>query len=435
MTVASTRRPIEERLAAAGLPPLSRLAWLEIDLDAIAGNLGTIRRIVGDDVRVEPVVKADAYGHGAIPVALALERAGADGFCVAAFDEAVELRRGGLRAPILTLYPIPSELVAEAARRRVAVALGGGPAQERTLAAAGAIAGRGRRALQVHLEVETGLGRGGVSVQGVVSAARAIVAAPGVRLAGVWTHLQAAENAERTTAQMERFDAAVDALASAGVPVPRRHVAASGMLLSDRLHAHDAVRPGLSVYGIAPDELGDEEIARAAVAGLRPAMSLHARPVRVIELPVGWGIGYGPSFVTGRPSRLATLPLGYGDGWGRLSANRAEALVRGQRVPIVGNVSMDGIVADVTDVPGDPITERDEFVLLGEQDGSTISALDLARMRTTNTWEIVTGMAHRLPRVYHAASDVVGVRSLLSWEPTWRVSNSGMGTSAISRST
>jgi len=433
--VDAIRRPIEDRLASAGLPPLPRLAWLEVDLDAIAGNLHAIRRIVGDTVQVEPVVKADAYGHGAVPVALALERAGADGFCVAAFDEAVELRRAGLRAPILTLYPIPPEHVVPAARRRIAVAVGGGRAQERVLAAAGARAGRGRRALQVHLEVDTGLGRGGVSVERVVTEARSIVAAPGVHLAGIWTHLQAAEDATPTAAQIRRFDAALHALAGAGVSIPTCHVAASGMLLSDRLRAYDAVRPGLSIYGIVPEELGSEGIAHAARAGLRSAMSLCSRPVRVAELPTGWGIGYGPSFVTGRPSRLATLPLGYGDGWARSYANRAEALVRGLRVPIVGNVSMDGIVADVTDVPGSPVTEADEFVLLGEQGGEAISALDLARLRTTNTWEIVTSMAQRLPRVYHAASEVVGVRSLLSREPTWRVSNSGTGTSATSRST
>lgn len=430
-----SRALIEERIAAAGLPPLPRLAWLEIDLDAIAANVRAIRSVVGDGVLVEPVVKADAYGHGAVPIALALEQSGADGFCVAALDEGVALRRAGVRAPILTLYPIPPEQVAEAARRRIAVASGGGRAQERLLTAAAALAGRGLPRLHVHLEVETGLGRGGSTVEEVGAAARAIADHPVARLAGLWTHLQAAEDAPTTTRQMERFEAALEALRRAGIQVPRRHVAASGMILSAGLRAHDAVRPGLSIYGIVPDELGAEGLGRAVVAGLRPAMSLYARPVRVIDLPAGWGIGYGPSFVTSRPSRLATLPLGYGDGWARSLTNRATALVRGRRVPLVGNVSMDGIVADVTDVPGSPVTEDDEFVLLGTQGPETTTALDVARMRTTNTWEVVTSMAQRLPRVYHAASDVVGVRTLLSGEPTWRVSNAGTGTSAISRST
>ena len=207
------------------------------------------------------------------------------------------------------------------------------------------------------------------------------------------------------------------------------------MILSDSPATYDAVRPGLSIYGIPPDEMGDVAARRATAAGLRPVLSMFARPVRVASLPAGWGIGYGPTYVTERAGRFATLPVGYGDGWARSLSNRAQALVRGRRVPIVGNVSMDAIVADVTDVPGPAVDESDEFVLLGAQDGERITVLDVARTRTTNTWEVVTNMAHRLPRVYHAASDVMGVRSLLTEEPSWRASNSGTATSAISRST
>ncbi len=429
------RPPIEDRLAAAGLPPLPRLAWLEIDLDAIAGNLAAIRRMVGPEVRIEPVVKADAYGHGAVAVSRTLADAGADGLCVAAYDEAAQLRQAGIRLPILVLYPVPAALVSAAARLRVAVTAGNGRTLDGLLAAAGVAAGRGRPALRVHLEVDTGLGRGGVAVDAAAAAARAIRATRGARLDGLWTHLQAAEDEERTAAQLRRFDAVAAALAGAGLALPRRYVAASAMLLSGGIAAHDGVRPGLSVYGIVPDELGEDGARAGRAAGIRPALSLVARPVRVADVPAGWGIGYGPTFVTARPSRVATLPLGYGDGWARALSNRADALVRGVRAPIVGNVSMDGIVVDVTEVPGPPVDESDEFVLIGEQDGASIDVLELARRRTTNTWEIVTAMSRRLPRVYHAAAETVGVRTLVSRDPTWRASNSGMATSAISRST
>jgi alanine racemase len=143
-------------------------------------------------------------------------------------------------------------------------------------------------------------------------------------------------------------------------------------------------------------------------------MSLHARPVRVRDLPSGWGIGYGPSFVTARPSRIATLPLGYGDGWSRALSNRAWALVRGTRAPIVGNVAMDAVMVDVTDVPGEPVSTADEFVLLGRQGTAGITAADLAAARGTNSWEVVTAMAARLPRVYHARSGPQGIRTLVS---------------------
>jgi alanine racemase len=141
-------------------------------------------------------------------------------------------------------------------------------------------------------------------------------------------------------------------------------------------------------------------------------MALYARPVRVQELAEGWGVSYGPTFRTSRPSRIATLPLGYGDGWSRHLSNRAASIVRGVRVPLVGNVAMDAVMADVTDVPGPPVTVGDEFVLLGASGDERITVVELAQLRTTNSWEVVSGMARRLPRVYHAAAGPVGLRVL-----------------------
>ncbi len=406
---------IEQRLAAAGLPPLPRTAWLQIDLDALRGNLAALRSLAGAGIRVYPVVKADAYGHGALPVALALVAAGADGFCVAAFDEAVALRAGGVRVPIRVLYPIPAALAREAARERVTLSAGDPELMAGLLVAADAAdAADGAEPLDVELEVETGLGRGGFAPDALAAAAAAITGAPGARLAGLWTHLQASEDPDRTRDQLDRFDAATERLREAGLPVPARHVAASGGLFTG-VEALDGVRPGLAVYGIVPDELAGRTLTdevKTALAALRPVMSLHARPVRVADLPTGHGISYGPTFTTTRPSRIATLPLGYGDGFTREFSNRAEALVRGVRAPLVGNVAMDAIMVDVTDVPGPSVTPKDEFVLMGAQGDQRISVEDLARTRTTNTWEVVTQMSGRLPRVYHAAAGPVGLRTL-----------------------
>ena len=223
-------------------------------------------------------------------------------------------------------------------------------------------------------------------------------------------------------------------LVAAGLPVPRRHLAASGGLLLPGIPVYDAVRPGLMIYGLPPDEIEPVDL-RPPAAELRPVMSLLARPVRVADLPAGHGISYGPTFTTGRPSRIATLPLGYGDGWSRALSNRAVALVRGRRVPIVGNVAMDAVMVDVTDVPGAPVGFHDEFVLLGAQGSERISAADLAQIRTTNSWEVVTSMSRRLPRVYDAAAGPVGIRTLIATEDRWLGSNSGTATSASSRST
>jgi alanine racemase len=407
----TARPPIEERLAAAGLPPIPRTAWLEIDLDALAANLRLLGSLAGPGVPLRPVVKADAYGHGAIPVARALEAAGADGFCVATIDEALELRAGGVERPILVLYPVPAAWSGEAARNGIAITAGDPVLLEEVLTAAAVAVGTDVP-LDLELEIETGLGRGGFVGKDAVDAATRIAGAPGVRLRGLWTHLQAVEDREATALQVARFEASVEGVVHAGIELPPRHAAASAALFAGGVAAYDGVRPGLAVYGLAPDELRAASLPLETLDGLRPVMSLVCRPVRVAELPSGWGISYGPTFRTSRPSRIATLPLGYGDGWSRQLSNRASAIVRGQRVPLVGNVAMDAVMADVTDVPGPPVSVADEFVLLGAAGGLRITAAELAQERTTNTWEVVTGMARRLPRVYHAAAGPVGLRTL-----------------------
>jgi alanine racemase len=411
--VARARAPIERRLAAAGLPTLPRMAWLEIDLDALRHNLEVLRDLAGGDVPVRPVVKADAYGHGAVPVARALEAAGVDGFCVATFDEAMELREAGISGPLLVLYPIPAALATEAARAGVSVTAGDTALLRDLVSVAGDLGVTER--LEVELEVETGLGRGGLSGDPLIAAARTIVSAPGLRLVGLWTHLQAVEDRALTDRQLDRFDAASADLAAGGVPLPPRHVAASAAVLAGGIGTYGGIRPGLAIYGLVPDELEAVEVPAATRTALHAVMALYARPVRVEDLPEGWGISYGPTYRTARPSRIATLPLGYGDGWSRRLSNRAVALVRGVRVPLVGNVAMDAVMADVTDVPGEPIGVADEFVLLGASGSERITAADLAHERTTNTWEVVTGMARRLPRVYHAAAGPVGLRALTEW--------------------
>jgi alanine racemase len=358
---------------------------------------------------VHPVVKGDAYGHGAVPVARALDEAGADGFCVATMDEAIALREAGIGRPVLVAYPIPAALAAEARRSAISITVGDRELLDELLVAVAADSAS--QPLVVQIEIETGLGRGGFRADGVIDAARRIRNAPALRLGGAWTHLQAPEDEPRSRGQVDEFERVTRELEARVGPLGPCHVSASGSLVLGAASL-DGVRPGLATYGLVPDELlGDGHAAgpgsrflSPAAAALRPVLSLRARPVHVAELPAGWGISYGPTFTTSRPSRIATLPIGYGDGWSRALSNRAEGLVRGQRVPLVGNVAMDAVMADVTDVPGEPVTARDEFVLIGEQGDERITAAEIAKARGTNSWEVVTTLAARLPRVYHAAS-------------------------------
>jgi alanine racemase len=435
---------IDARLRIAGLPPLPRTAWLEVDLDRLAGNVAAIRAGLPPGVTVEVVVKADAYGHGAVPVAHAALAAGARGLCVATLDEALELRAAGIAGPIMVLFQVPPDGAVVAARAGVAIAAGDPGLLGEAITAHGASRRRARRAipdLGIELALETGLGRDGLTIPEAISAGRLIATAPGVVLRGAWSHLQAPADGARTDGQVERFAAAVEALQGAGIAIPHRHLLASGgILAAERLvggerPVFDGLRVGLAAYGIVPDGLAIGSAAVGIHAGLRPVLSLRARPIRVADLPAGTGISYGPSFVTDRPSRIATLPLGYADGWVRSLSNRAAALVRGLRVPLVGNVAMDAVMADVTDVPGPPVTSADEFVLLGAQGGDEITALELARERTTITWEVVAVMSRRLPRVYTARAVPVGIRTLTEDRGTWRSLRSGTATSATSRST
>ena len=427
----SDRRSIAERLATAGLPAIPRTAWLEIDLDALTGNMAAIRAAIPPGVRIEPVVKADAYGHGAVPIARALLEAGAGGLCVATLDEALELRDARVEAPILVLFPIPPPTAPAAAAAGVTVAVGDPVLLARTIAAleerpAG-------RPLAVAVEVETGLGRGGFVPADVDAVLDRIAASPAVTTASVWSHLAAPEDPPRTAAQIARFAVATRS-ADEGIDGVYRHLTASGGILARSAPTLDAIRPGLVVYGVLPEDEAPTGHRTDIAAAIRPVMSLRACPVRVADLPAGAGVGYGPAFTTARPSRIATLPLGYGDGYARTMSGRVSALVRGRRVPIVGTIAMDAAMADVTDVPGKPVGVDDEFVLLGSQGDDGIDVHELARARTTISWEIVAAMAARLPRVYTRASVPVDVRTLTVGRASWPTSNSGTATSASSRS-
>ena len=417
--ITATRLPLIEVEPGGKLPPLPKSAWLEIDLDAIVSNVRLLRGIVPAGVRVEPVVKADAYGHGAVAVARALIADGVASLGVATFDEALELRQAGVEVPILILFPIPADQAPAALRLGLSITGGDRELLARTLAALdeaprdapGAVPDR----IAVHLEIETGLGRGGVQPEEAAESAAAIEASPRARLAGVWSHLQSGGDAAITAGQETRFGDASRLLEAACVTVPTRHIVASGALLAATSGTYDVVRAGIAMYGMVPDGLVEAENATSVVARLRPAMALRARPVRVAWLEAGTGVSYGPSFVTARRSCIATLPLGYADGYARGLSNKARVLVRGLRVPQVGTVAMDAIMVDVTDVPGPPITIDDEFTLLGEQGEDRITAFEVAQWGNTISHEVIAAMSGRLPRVYYAAAEAVGMRAV-AWD-------------------
>ena len=400
---------IDERLIAAGLPPLMRRVWLEIDLDALTNNLHAIRDHVGPDVEINAVVKADAYGHGLVPVARHFAASGVQRLCVASLDEALAVRGAGIETPILVMFSIPIDAVAHAAQSRIEIVASDAGSIAATLERWRTCTTNADDVLAVHLEVETGLTRAGLNPDAVADVARQIADTPRTRLAGIWTHLATPEDAATSDAQEQAFGAGLDGLRAAGLPIPQRHLAATGGLLIAE-QSYEGIRPGLALYGIVPDSL----VARgrqAQLAGrLRPVMALKCTPLRVETFPAGTRVGYGGRWTAQRESRIATLPVGYGDGFARAYSPGAQAIVRGSRVPVVGTVAMDALMVDVTDVPG--VNLDDEFVLLGRQGAETIDANELARLRNTIPWEVVTAMSTRLTRVYHAGSVLKSLRTL-----------------------
>ena len=376
--------------------------WIEVDTSALAENARALRAITPASAALGVLVKANAYGHGLEIGARAALAGGADQLIVAGLQEALDLRATGIRAPILVVYPIPPDAVADAAAADIAVCVSGLSSVERTLDAWGAARTNGGP-LRLHLEVDTGMGRGGVAPDAARQAVRAIRMADRVELSGIWSHLADGRDPTVSGEQAARFDAMLADLSDEGRAMPTRHLLASEGLLAATAPAYDLVRIGLAFYG----ELGlgfqvHPERAEAA-ARLRPALTIKARPVRLETLPSGASLGYGGEWTAARESRVATVAIGYADGWPRASWPGSTALAGGKRVPLVGRVSMDSVCADVTDVPG--FGPGDEIVLLGAQGADRISVDEIARHRRTIPNEVLSTLGPRLPRVAVASAD------------------------------
>ena len=402
--------PLDARLQAAGLEPLSSSAWIEVDLDVLEANARLVRGLLPPGARLGIVVKADGYGHGLVMAARAAIAGGADWLIVAALDEARVLRRDGIDQPLLLTYPLPPSALDDAAELGVDVSVGDAASAEAAVRAGARRAERGRPALRVQLEIDTGMTRGGAPASVALAAAGRLAGAAGVELRGAWSHLASGEDAAASHAQVERFEAVLRGLADRGVSVSLRHMAASESLFRGTCPAYDLVRVGDAFYGGYDTTRPAAGPSPAAAAGLRPALSIKARAVRLVEAAPGTRVGYGGTWVASRLSLVATLPLGYADGWPRSASPGSSVLVRGRRVPVIGRVSMDAIGVDATDAGA--IGPGDEFVLIGEQDGTLISAAEVAAARGTIAREVFTALGPRLPRVYLRGARPVAVATL-----------------------
>jgi len=366
------------------------LTWAEIDLDAIAYNTREVKRHVGETTELMAVVKANGYGHGAVPVSEAALSNGASRLAVHRTLEGVELRQAGITAPVLIMgYALPSE--AETIVRRNLAPTVNTLEQAQALSSAASHQGK---VLPIHVKVDTGLGRFGLLPEEVVDFVQAISELPGLILEGVYTHFALADATDKayTLQQFEIYLEMVKRLEEVGFTIPIKHAACSAATL-DLPQTHlDMVRCGIALYGLRPSNEVEPSIS------LRPAMALKSRVARVRTLPAGSCISYGCTYTTREPTVVALVPVGYGDGYRRLISNRGQVLIRGRRASIVGRVCMDQLVVEVSNIPN--VQQDDEVVLLGRQGDDAITAEEVAAWAETINYEVTTSLLPRVTRVY-----------------------------------
>ena len=372
---------------SASVSSAERPTAAEIDLVALSHNYREVVRLARGR-HVLAVVKAQAYGHGAVPVARRLVEDGAHMLGVATVEEGCELRASGIAAPILVMGPLFPEQAGTIVSHGLTPVLYS-PALARALSQA---AVQGSKTVAVHVKIDTGMGRIGLPPEEAVRFVGGLASFPGIVPEGLMTHFADADLREKAFAklQMDRFEAVIDSLREKGIDVPLRHAANSAAVLEYDRALLTMVRPGLMLYGYDPLE-------RRGSADLRPVLSWRTRIAYVKRVAAGTPVSYGRTFVTSRQSLIATIPVGYADGFGRSLSNRGEALVGGRRVPVAGRVCMDMTMLDVTDVPG--VEEGDEVVLIGAQGGERITADDLAAQSGTIAYEVLCAIGGRVPRV------------------------------------
>ncbi len=371
-------------------------AWVEIDLEALQHNVQQLTQHIGSNTALMAVVKADAYGHGAIAIADAALAAGAQWLGVATVPEGVELREAGITAPILIMGAINSpEEVAAIVRWQLQPTL---VSPKQALVFSEELGQTRAETLPVHLKVDTGMSRLGFSWQQAGEFVQFVQRLPRLQIHSVYSHLATADDPDPTVMrqQHQRYEAVLTQVTAQNVTLPKRHLANSAATLTDSTLHYDMVRVGLALYGLYPAAHLKPQLA------LHPVMQVKARITHLKEIQPGTGVSYGHTFVAERPMRIAVVGIGYADGVPRALSNRIEVLVQGKRAPQIGNITMDQLMIDVTHI--NHLQEGSVVTLLGRDGEQHISADHWATLTNTISWEILCSFKHRLPRINSAFS-------------------------------
>ena len=369
------------------MPQPDRPAWLEVDLSAIETNISSVCNFVSPPTQVLAVIKANAYGHGSIPVAKAALKGGASALGVALLQEGIELRQSGIKAPIVILSPSLPDFAKDIVAHNLSQTI----SDPAILDALEIAAKHHKTQAPVHLKIDTGMSRVGILPNEILPLAQRISDSPHLFFEGIATHIawERAQDIHLADAQLERFSDCVSKLSS--IPIKWRHAANSVMTVHHPNAHFDLVRVGLLTYGIPPAQ-GTGHLS------LTPALSLKARLTQIQNFRAGQTLSYGGTYTLKRASRIGLIPLGYADGYSRRLSNKAHALVCGQPCPVVGAICMDLTLIDITDIP--QAQPGEEVILLGNKNGHQITVADLAQWADSIPHETVSQLSSRLPRSY-----------------------------------
>lgn len=375
--------------------PNYRHTWVEVDLDAVRYNFAQTKRLIEKGTSLLVVVKGNAYGHGIFEVSKILQEIGADFLGVATLDEALFLRKKRINMPILILGSVLEHELEPAIKNNITLTLchlGLAKSIDR-------LASQFKKRASVHVKVDTGMGRIGVWHEEAHDFVKKIFNFKNIFIEGIYTHFSiAGRDKFFTSYQIDSFTSLLENLSRSGIEIPHRHAANSLATVNLKKSHLNLVRPGLIIYGMYPKRSFSRKLE------LKPALSLKSRIVFLKKTPAGRSISYGRTYITQRPTVIATLPIGYADGYGRILSNKAKVLVRGQRAPVVGKVTMDQTMVDVGHIEG--VKLGDEVVLIGKQGENEIRCEELARLAGTIPYEIVCSITNRVPRIYKNLSKI-----------------------------
>jgi len=362
---------------------------VEIDLDSIAYNIHQIRKKVGNKTKIMAVMKANAYGHGAVEVAKVAIDAGAQWLAVALVEEGIQLREAGIQSPILILGSTPPDQVHEVIKYNLSQTV----CSRELIETLSNEAQSWNQTAKVHIKVDTGLGRLGIFPEEVAAFVKESSCLEGIEIEGIFTHFSVAdEDKAFTELQIKKFKEVISNLEREKIHIPLKHAANSAAVVGFASSYFNLVRPGIILYGLYPSP----EINRTIP--LKPAMSFKTKITYLKRVPAGYSLSYDRTFTTKRKSLIAILPVGYADGYPRALSNKGEVLIKGKRAPVVGMICMDMTLVDVTHIPD--VKVGDEVVLFGKQNGAQISADEIASKSDLINYEILCGISKRVPRIY-----------------------------------